>query len=291
VRGHGSGVATARLDGRAIERAELPGDLTGAHVLELELDGRWPAGTIDQVAHRFAPATPQLTPRLTSGEALLGRGPLVWKPVPGAVRYVVHRNGRPFATVRAPRLENVGGAERGIAEYQVLAVDSAGVESFLSAPVRVGPASAEQAIEPDAALLEQETPGFAGRGYVRLTRTTHTTVRVPVQVTEAGPTPSTCATPTATAREHRGQGRGAHAAGGRGGGGRARDAAARIGTVERLGVEQPGARDAGAGHAHTHPGLHGARREHEPARETPALVDHVRVTRLAADGVPVRKVP
>ena len=42
VRGHGDGVASARLDGRP--RAEVPATVTGAHTLEIVMNGRWPAG-------------------------------------------------------------------------------------------------------------------------------------------------------------------------------------------------------------------------------------------------------
>jgi hypothetical protein len=74
----------------------------------------------------------------------------------------------------------------GLQEYQVLAVDAVGDESFLSEPVRVVATGDEQTVKPQAAGLERERAGYTGAGYVRLTRQQNTSVTVPVRVTRAG---------------------------------------------------------------------------------------------------------
>jgi hypothetical protein len=74
----------------------------------------------------------------------------------------------------------------GVAEYQVLAVDSAGLESFLSEPVRVAPDDAVTITRPVGAPLEREHAGFTGDGYVRLTREMNTSLQVPVRITCGG---------------------------------------------------------------------------------------------------------
>jgi hypothetical protein len=174
VRGAGTGVARATLDGEPLERAEVPATLTGEHVVEIELDGRWPRTTLNLVANRVAPATPR---------AELSRSALRWEPVPGAVRYVVHRDGAPVDTVSvtsAP-VQSVDA----LTEYQVAAIDSAGLASFLSEPVRIVPPSAEQTVKPTGAL-ERTRRGYTGGGYLRLERGRNTTVRLPLRVTRAG---------------------------------------------------------------------------------------------------------
>lgn len=175
VRGHGDGVASVRLDGRPVERAEVPATLSGEHTVEMEMNGRWPAGEINLVPNRFAPETPSI--RL-DGETL------AWAAVPGAARYAVYRNGRPAATTMETRIA-LGSADR-VAEYQVLSVDSAGVESFLSEPVRMADDDAVLVARPMGAPLEREHAGFTGDGYVRLTRESNTTVQVPVRVACGG---------------------------------------------------------------------------------------------------------
>ncbi|HKP75634.1 MAG TPA: hypothetical protein VJT67_08830 [Longimicrobiaceae bacterium] len=171
VRGHGNGVASARLDGGPVARAEIPAALTGAHRLEIELNGRWPAGSIHQVENRWTLETP--------GRLEFDLDELKWAPVPGAARYDVYRNGRMAGSTRTPSF-TVDLAHE-LTEYQVMAVDAAGVGSFLSEPARQGFDGVSVSV-PAGAPLEREHEGFNGAGYVRLTREQNTAVRIPVRV-------------------------------------------------------------------------------------------------------------
>jgi hypothetical protein len=153
VRGYGTGVARAWLDGRAVPRAEVPASLTGAHTLLVELDGRWPTSAITLVDARVAPATPVAALGAADTELRLE-----WPSVAGAARYVVHSDGRPIDTVRTTAVPVAARAV--LAEYQVQALDSAGVASFLSEPVRAIAGGAEQLLRP---------PG-SGEGALRLER-------------------------------------------------------------------------------------------------------------------------
>ena len=175
VRGHGDGIASVRIDGRPAERAEVPAELTGAHTVEIEMNGRWPAARINLVENRFSPGTPATR---------LRDGVLSWDAVPGAVRYVVHRNGRPAETTTETRM--AVGAGDGVAEYQVMAVDADGVQGFLSEPVRVAEEDAVLVARPVGTPLEREHAGFTGEGYVRLTREANQSVRIPVRVACGG---------------------------------------------------------------------------------------------------------
>ncbi|HEU0302667.1 MAG TPA: glycosyl hydrolase family 65 protein, partial [Longimicrobium sp.] len=175
VRGHGNGIARVRIDGRPAERAEIPATLAGAHTVEIEMNGLWPQTTINRVPNRFSPGTPAVR---------LEGGALAWDPVPGAVRYVVYRDGSRVGTTtetRAP-VNEAGHAE----EWQVMAVDSAGLQSFLSEPVRVAADAAVIVARPRGSPLEREHAGFTGDGYVRLTRTENTEVEVPVRIACGG---------------------------------------------------------------------------------------------------------
>ena len=175
VRGYGDAVSTVRLDGRTIERAEIPAALTGSHTLDITMNGRWPATAVHLVENRFAPATPR---------AALRGGALTWAPVPSAVRYVVYRNGGPVTRTTGTGI--VVRRAGGLQEYQVLAVNAVGDESFLSEPVRVVAAADEQTVKPNVAGVEHERAGYTGAGYVRLTREHNVTVTVPVHVSSAG---------------------------------------------------------------------------------------------------------
>ena len=72
-----------------------------------------------------------------------------------------------------------------LVEYQVLALDSTGLASFLSEPVRVVPPAAEWTVKP-AGVLERTYAGYTGGGYLRLEVARNTTVRLPVRVSAAG---------------------------------------------------------------------------------------------------------
>jgi hypothetical protein len=169
VRGSGDGVSSARLDGRPVAVAEIPATLTGAHTLEIEMNGRWPAGRIDLVANRWAPQTPR---------AELRADTLVWGSIPGAARYAVYRNGR--VTLSTTETRTVLAGANGVEEYQVMALDSSAIPSFLGEPVQRVPDEAVTLAWPRGAPLEREHSGFTGDGYVRLTRERNTTVIVPV---------------------------------------------------------------------------------------------------------------
>ncbi len=175
VRGYGNDVRVAHLDGRVIDRAEIPAALTGSHALVITMNGRWPDAKVHLVENHFAPATPH---------AALGDGGLTWVPVPGAVRYVVYRNGAPVTRTTVASVA-VSPAD-GLQEYQVLAANALGDESFLSEAVRVVAPGDEQTVKPNMAGVEREHTGYTGAGYVRLTREQNVNVTVPVRVSRAG---------------------------------------------------------------------------------------------------------
>lgn len=175
VRGHGTTVAEMRLDGRVLDTAAVPATLTGRHTIELTMNGEWPAASVNLVENRFAPATPRLR---------LEQSSLTWDSVPGAVRYVVYRNGRALRSMTSKRLGVTPGPM--LEEYQVLAVNAVGDESFLSAPVRVVAPRAVITAEATGAAVEREHAGFTGAGYVRLERARPLAVTVPIRVPATG---------------------------------------------------------------------------------------------------------
>lgn len=182
VHGWGAAPREVRLDGRELPRAEVPAELTGAHTLEIVLDGKLPAGEIAMVENVATPATP---------EARLDGDRLRWEPVEGAARYEVLRNGELILATEeltAPAVEAFG-----VAEYQVRAVDGRRLASFLSEPVRVGPARAVQVVEPPPAALEPKPAGSEvgtgrrqGASYARLTRDRNPKLEIPITIESAG---------------------------------------------------------------------------------------------------------
>ena len=175
VRGFGNAVATAMLDGRPLPHPEIPAGLTGPHTVELTMNGEVEPSRISIVPHRAAPATPLVA---------LRSGRLVWRAVPRAVSYVVHRNGRrsSVTTSTQARVE----PSTGLDEYQVMAVDASGVGSFLSEPIRVVPTDAVLLAEPSGALSDTTRTGTDGDGSVEITTDANTEVQFTVEIPVAG---------------------------------------------------------------------------------------------------------
>jgi hypothetical protein len=157
-----------------VSRGEIPAQLTGAHTLEITMNGRWPSGRINLVGNEYAPSSPR---------AVLRGDSLAWPAVDGARSYVVVRNGvRGTPTPRtAVRVER--GAE--VTEYQVLARDASGVESFLSEPIRVVARDGELTAAPTGAL-EREHAGYSGAGYLTLAIDRNQRVELPLTIARAG---------------------------------------------------------------------------------------------------------
>lgn len=175
VRGYGDGIASARVDGRPVEKAEVLATLTGTHTVEIEMNGRWPAAQINVVGNTWSPETPAVTLR---GDVLS------WEPVRGTSFYAVFANGLPADTTQSTSMTL--GVAKGVEEYQVRAVDITGTESFLSEPVLRAPEGSVLLARPVGAPLEREHAGFTGAGYVRLTREANTVVNASVRVACGG---------------------------------------------------------------------------------------------------------
>jgi hypothetical protein len=175
VRGFGDSVREARLDGAEILRAEISETATGAHTLVLTMNGKWHADTVHEVPSRFAPATPSVVVR---GDTLS------WKRIRGASQYAVVGDGaRRRTTTDTSAL--LSASDRAL-EYQVLAVNAAGDESFLSEPVRHTGEGAELTAKPPESTLEHRYPGSTSAGYASLSLEKNLALRVPIRVDSAG---------------------------------------------------------------------------------------------------------
>ena len=175
VRGFGSSVAAATLDGRPLPNPEIPAGLTGPHTIELTMNGDVMPSSINVVANRAAPATPLVS---------LRGGRLVWRPVPRAVSYTIFQNGRRSSVTTSAQGRVEPG--NGLAEYQVMAMDAGGIGSFLSEPIRVVPPDAVILGEPAGVQGDTTQASADGNGSVELTVSANTEVQFTVEIPVAG---------------------------------------------------------------------------------------------------------
>lgn len=125
ISGFGDGIKEVKLDGQKIPKAAFPGTIEGPHTITIAMNGHLQKDSkINRVENQIAPHTP-----IT--EIVENR--LKWVAVDSAVNYTVFKNGKVEAET-SDTFYNLSRAEK-FAEYQVMAVDSRGLESFLSEPV------------------------------------------------------------------------------------------------------------------------------------------------------------
>ncbi|MCB2377615.1 glycogen debranching protein [Hymenobacter sp. BT635] len=179
LEGYGKRIDTITLDGQPLPNAAVPGTLTGAHTVRIKLVNSAPEPDykVSQVAHHVSPATPAVR---------YANGSLTWQPVEGAKAYQVLRNGQFAARTTTP--EFAVPLTAGYAEYQVLAVDAQGFESFASEPLPVGADKLRRIYDLGNAKSRAGKPyqGYTGAGFVEISKTQNKVLAVPITVSEAG---------------------------------------------------------------------------------------------------------
>jgi len=173
--GYGNEMQEITLDGQPLAGAAVPASLSGAHALRIVLRSQPPAGAaVARVANRFSPETPQVA---------LADGHLRWAAIAGAQTYRVLQNGRPVNASGALTYAVPTGA---FAEYQVVAIDKNGLESFASEPVPVGKSAVVVQLETLAPAAGYAYQGFSGAGFVEISPTTNQRLALPIEAPESG---------------------------------------------------------------------------------------------------------
>jgi hypothetical protein len=173
--GYGNEIQEITLDGKPLAGAAVPASLTGPHALRITLKSQAPAeANVNRVANLFSPETPQVS---------VANGQLSWAAIKDAQTYRVLKNGQPVNASGALTYTVPAGD---YAEYQVLAIDNKGLESFASEPLAVGAPAAEVQLETVAAPASYAYKGFSGKGFVEVSTTKNQRLTLPVEVPEAG---------------------------------------------------------------------------------------------------------
>jgi len=176
VSGFGEGIKSVRINGKKVSKAFIPASATGTWLVEIELNGKWPAGRINLVPHLVHPGTPVVSEE---------KGTLSWKPVKKAVSYSVFLNGKKSKSLTGTSW--TPGKLTEVTEVQIAAVAADGTPSLLSEPVILYPGT-KPAVITDIQIpgLVTEIQGYSGDGYVLLTKSENTVVPFSVTVPENG---------------------------------------------------------------------------------------------------------
>mgnify|MGYP005752056001 CR=1 FL=1 len=174
--GYGNQIKSITMDGKAMEKPEIPGNLTGTHTIRIELANNQAGGEINHTEDYTSPETPKVT---------YSNGKLSWPAVSGAVAYKVWKNGNEQQQTESTGLTVDANA---YAEYMVAAVDQNGVASFGSEPVVVAPDKFKLVYEMEKAAPKANLPyrEFSGTGFVEVSRKQNSAVQVNITVPEDG---------------------------------------------------------------------------------------------------------
>lgn len=176
VHGHGNQIASATLDGKPMQEAFVPADLSGTHEVVIHLNNQAFGGKKHLVPNHFSLPTPL---------ARLGEGKLLWEPVPGAVSYRIYRDGKPAGETTQPEFPLV---QASFACWQVTALDGQGWESFSSEPLYQTKPEVITTLEMETVVPSSRLPytNFSGKGFVAVTTKENRDLVFSVNVPEAG---------------------------------------------------------------------------------------------------------
>jgi hypothetical protein len=174
--GYGNIIKTIFLDGKPLQNTRVPANLSGKHTVDIQLANNSTGGVINSEPDYVTIEAPALKVR---------QNEISWESVPGAVAYLIFRNGKLIKRTSGLTFANNIAT---FAEYQVIAVDKNGVSSFASEPVEL---SSEQwavniQAEEYAHSSNHSYQGFTGHGFVDLSDRENTTLNIPLDISMAG---------------------------------------------------------------------------------------------------------
>lgn len=185
IQGYGDRVSAFYIDGKKLKEPFVSSSMNGRHSVRIVMNdqfSRYDEHAVEPV--NYSPHTPIAW--------LDGATRMSWQQVQGVKEYKILRNG---STIAIQPESNIEGNyydipdEEGFAEYQVVAVDSLGVESFASEPlVRFGISNVRHY---DMTAFAEPTTlkscqGYSGNGAIEITSTSNTRIDLRINVPADG---------------------------------------------------------------------------------------------------------
>ena len=185
IQGYGDRVSAFYIDGKKLKEPFVSSSMNGRHSVRIVMNdqfSRYDEHTVEPV--NYSPHTPIAW--------LDGATRMSWQQVQGAKEYKILRNGSSIAIQPESNIEGNYydiPDEEGFSEYQVVAVDSLGVESFASEPlVRFGISNVRHY---DMTAFAEPTTlkscqGYSGNGAIEITSTSNTRIDLRINVPADG---------------------------------------------------------------------------------------------------------
>ncbi len=173
--GFGNKIQSFLVDGKLQPVAFIPANITGTHTIKIILENNKPGGETNQVENHISLATPLAEIKVNV---------ISWPAINGAAQYLVLKNGKEFLKTNETHIQLI---ESDYAEYQVIAKDAQGYESFASQPVVYGK-NKPFLIEAESIVSKTDFTyeGFSGNGFIEISKHKNTIVQIPVMIMEDG---------------------------------------------------------------------------------------------------------
>ena len=186
LEGYGDGIRSFTIDGIKSEPF-LDASESGRHQVRIVLNGHLKRSSVNMTANAYSPLTPIVRLQSLGESDGSASASLVWDAVEKAVSYKVLCNGVEVASVQgcADGAESCSFDLPSDGEYQVIAIEENGYESFASEPVSYF----RTTILTDIVSGKMESApysGYLGRGYVDLALDRNTDVSFTASVPEDG---------------------------------------------------------------------------------------------------------
>lgn len=175
VNGYGTRIQSFKVDGVETKDNKVMARLTGSHSIEIDMNNEEDQRSAILSPFVTAPETPVLS---------LASQQLSWTKIDNAISYVVYQNAKEWKRVTDVNCEVPD--DKNFSEYQVLAVDAAGVESFLSNPVVLSRKTMLIEAENFNRQGESHFKGYTGMGYVVFDKLINDEFRFKVNLPEEG---------------------------------------------------------------------------------------------------------
>ncbi len=146
IEGFGNTISKFYLDNILINEHRVPANLSGNHTIHIIMNNQMDQGSITEKVIVYTPDTPI---------AEIKDHSISWSLVQSADHYLIYQNGKPVVSTRQ-RSFSINPIDF-YSEYQVLAVDKNGYESFLSEPVSVTNSQNTIFIKPEDGIGMNET--------------------------------------------------------------------------------------------------------------------------------------
>lgn len=185
IQGYGDRVSAFYIDGKKLKEPFVSSSMNGRHSVRIVMNDQF--SRYDEHAVEPANYSPH-----TPIAWLDGATRMSWQQVQGVKEYKILRNGSSIAIQPESNIEGNYydiPDEEGFAEYQVVAVDSLGVESFASEPlVRFGISNVRHY---DMTAFAEPTTlkscqGYSGNGAIEITSTSNTRIDLRINVPADG---------------------------------------------------------------------------------------------------------